>query len=111
VFWGNIRHARFSSYITFVFLAKHQMMVNIILFVFTRHFVYRFAPNIEQKSLIISVIMICMLTAVASDLRRYICVTSLYLCMPVAPVVFIKGGSRKLFWEGHIGLESPKTTK
>jgi len=21
------------------------------------------------------------------------------------------GGSRKLFWEGHIGLESPKTTK
>jgi len=22
-----------------------------------------------------------------------------------------RGGSRKLFWEGHIGLESPKTTK
>ena len=22
-----------------------------------------------------------------------------------------KGGSRNLFWEGHIGLESPKTTK
>ena len=22
-----------------------------------------------------------------------------------------RGGSRKLFWEGHIGLESPKTTR
>jgi len=22
-----------------------------------------------------------------------------------------RDGSRKLFWEGHIGLESPKTTK
>jgi len=27
--------------------------------------------------------------------------------MPVWP----GGGSRKLFWEGHIGLESPKTMK
>jgi len=29
----------------------------------------------------------------------------------VAVIVMVRGGSRKLFWEGHIGLESPKTTK
>jgi len=25
--------------------------------------------------------------------------------------MLLAGGSRKLFWEGHIGLESPKTMK